>query len=127
LVSNAWALALKNDTMKKQFLIAVCLLGLNLCALAQKTSTEKKQPKAVYKEGSVRITEWENMDKNGEPWTNYKIENIYKKGEEWKSSNNYNTEDLLQLRALIDSAIANQGIQPRAKGPKGDKGEKGEK
>ena len=72
------------------------------------------KPKATYQMGSVKVTVWENP-RNGKygEYTDktYKVEKVYKKGEEWKTTNNFDTNELLQLRAVLDKAIGEEAVK----------------
>jgi hypothetical protein len=39
------------------------------------------------------------------------VERVYKKDEEWVSTNNFNLEQLLELKAAIDKAILEEGVE----------------
>lgn len=41
----------------------------------------------------------------------FKVEKIYKKGEEWKSTDHFDLNELLQLRAALDKAIMEEGVK----------------
>jgi len=80
----------------------------------QDSLTTPNKPKAVYQIGSVKVTVWENP-RNGKygEYTDktYKVEKVYKKGEEWKTTNNFDTNELLQLRAVLDKAISEEAVK----------------
>ena len=40
----------------------------------------------------------------------FKVEKVYKKGKEWKTTDSFNLTELLQLRAAIDKAINEEGV-----------------
>ncbi|MEK0337044.1 MAG: hypothetical protein QQN41_06370 [Nitrosopumilus sp.] len=94
--------------MKKIATISVVLLCFTL------TSYSQDKPKATYQVGNSIVTVWET-EKEGKHGKftaqNYKVEKIYKKGEEWKSTNSFSLTELLQLRAAIDKAINEQGVK----------------
>ena len=94
--------------MRKIATISVVLLFFAL------TSYSQDKPKATYRVGNSIVTVWDT-EKEGEygkfTAQNYKVEKVYKKGEEWKSTNSFNLTELLQLRAAIDKAINEQGVK----------------
>ena len=78
------------------------------------TSYSQDKPKATYKVGKSKVTVWET-ERQGEfgkfVVKNFKIEKVYKKGTEWKTTNSFDLTELLQLRAAIDKAISNEGVK----------------
>jgi hypothetical protein len=94
--------------MKKN---VVLILGFIIFGL---TAYSQGSPKATYKVGNVKVIVWEN-EIDGEYGTyiekNFKVEKIYKKGDEWKSTNYYNLKELLQLQAAIDKAINEEVVE----------------
>jgi basic membrane lipoprotein Med (substrate-binding protein (PBP1-ABC) superfamily) len=99
--------------MKKLLLTTLLLLCFTLIGFAQDTTqTNKHKPKAVYKVGAAKITVWENNGKNG-TWKNFKVEKIYMKDDEWKTSSSFNEKELLDLKAAIDKAIAEENIKQK--------------
>jgi len=77
------------------------------------TSYSQNKPKATYMVGKSKVSVWET-EKQGEfgkfTTKNFKIEKVYKKGKEWKTTNSFNLTELLQLRAAIDKAINEEGV-----------------
>ncbi len=77
------------------------------------TSYSQDKPKATYIVGKSKVTVWET-EKQGEFGKfiakDFKIEKVYKKGKEWKTTNSFNLTELLQLRAAIDKAINKEGV-----------------
>lgn len=77
--------------------------------MAQKQETEKKKPLADYREGKAKITVWENegTSKSGQPFKikSYQISKNYKVGDEWKQSDSFSRQELMQLRVAIDKAL----------------------
>jgi hypothetical protein len=75
---------------------------------------QHNKPKAVYQVGAAKVTVWEN-ERDGQHGkfisTTFKVEKIYKKDNEWKSTDSFNLEELLELRAAIDKAISEQGVK----------------
>ena len=78
------------------------------------TSYSQNKPKATYMVGKSKVSVWET-EKQGEfgkfTTKNFKIEKVYKKGTEWKTTNSFDLTELLQLRAAIDKAISNEGVK----------------
>ena len=78
------------------------------------TSYSQEKPKATYMVGKSRVSVWET-EKQGKFGKfiakDFKIEKIYKKGKEWKTTNSFNLTELLQLRAAIDKAINKEGVK----------------
>ena len=74
-------------------------------------SQSNSKPKIVYKIGSVRVSVWDNP-KEGKYGSytekNFKVERIYKSDDKWESTNYYNADELLQLKAVIDLAIGEE-------------------
>ncbi len=94
-------------TFKKFIGISIAILCLTL------TSYSQGKPKATYRVGKAKVTVWEN-ERKGKYGKfiakDFKVEKIYKKGEEWKTTNSFNLTELLQLRAAIDKAINEEGV-----------------
>ena len=80
----------------------------------QDTTKLHNQLKAIYQIGKAKVTVWETP-KQGEygefTAIDFKVEKIYKKGDRWESTNTFNLTELLQLRAVIDKAISEEGIK----------------
>lgn len=80
----------------------------------QDTIKFHNKPKAEYCVGNAKVTVWENqhVGKYGEfAAKNFKIEKIYKKNDKWESTNYFDLNELLQLRAAIDKAISEEGVK----------------
>jgi hypothetical protein len=95
----------------KSFLLIVYTLCLAGTVSAQEKSNT---PKAKYKSGSSIVTVWENeVDGKYGPYTklNFQVERVYKKDEEWVSTNNFTLEQLMELKAAIDKAILEEGVE----------------
>ncbi|MBC8265731.1 MAG: hypothetical protein H8E84_02075 [Flavobacteriales bacterium] len=91
--------------MKK--LIVSGLMIISVSAFSQSTSK-------TYKSGKATITVWENQKTgvNGDyTERNYEVNKIYKKGNQWKETNNFTYSELLKLRAIIDKAILEEEIK----------------
>jgi hypothetical protein len=95
----------------KVFIITICAFCLASTLSAQEKSNT---PKAKYKSGSSVVTVWEN-EAEGKYGTytklNFKVERIYKKDEEWISTNNFTLEQLMELKSAIDKAILEEGVE----------------
>ena len=94
-------------------LIIICFTITSYSQDSLKTSQAKPKPKAEYKVGPVKVTVWENKikGKNGDYVVkNFQVEKTYQKDGQWKTTNNYNEQELLQLRAAIDKAISEQNV-----------------
>ena len=91
------------------------LIGISIVVLCFTfTSYSQDKPKATYQVGKSKVTVWET-EKEGKygkfTAQDYKVEKVYKKGEEWKSTNSFTLTELLQLRAAIDKAINEEGVK----------------
>jgi hypothetical protein len=96
--------------MKAYFITAIALCLAGTISAQEKTIT----PKAKYKSGSSIVTVWENeVDGKYGPYTklNFQVERVYKKDEEWVSTNNFTLEQLMELKAAIDKAILEEGVE----------------
>jgi len=90
-------------------------IGISLAVLCfTLTGYSQNKPKATYRVGKSIVTVWET-EREGEYGKfiakNFKVEKIYKKGEEWKTTDSFNLTELLQLRAAIDKAINEEGVK----------------
>ncbi|MDX2128359.1 MAG: hypothetical protein SFU91_04915 [Chloroherpetonaceae bacterium] len=92
--------------MKKHniYLLIPFLLLLTSTNPINGTNQEKK-PKAIYKVGSSRISVWENAKDDGTTWKNFKVEKVYKKGDEWFTSSSFNEKELKELKEAIEEAL----------------------
>jgi len=78
----------------------------SIAAFSQKPTT--------YKSGKAVVTVWENQKAgvNGDYTERvYEVDKIYKKGGEWKGTNQFTYEELLKLRAAIDKAILEEEVK----------------
>ncbi|MCK4662774.1 MAG: hypothetical protein KAT68_07915 [Bacteroidales bacterium] len=107
-------------TFKKFIGISIAVLCFTL------TSYSQDKPKATYRVGNSKVTVWEN-EREGKYGKfivkDFQVEKVYKKGEEWKTTNLFNLTELLQLRAAIDKAINEEGVKIK----EGDKEENKQK
>lgn len=102
--------------MKKQAILILLLAGYVLTCHAQDTlsvNKEKQKPKATYQVGAAKIVVWENKGKNNTTWKNFHVEKVYKKDDQWKSTNSFNQKELLELRAAIDKAISEESVKTK--------------
>jgi hypothetical protein len=100
--------------MKKLIITTSCLLFIGFNAFAQEQKEEKQKPKAVYQVGSAKVVVWENKreGKHGEFTTrSYKVEKVYEKDGEWKTTSYFNEDELLELKAAIDKAILEEQVK----------------
>ncbi|HEY4786931.1 MAG TPA: hypothetical protein VIH57_12825 [Bacteroidales bacterium] len=111
--------------MKKIFILLTVISSFAATTYSQEKQDSLKtqnKSKATYQIGLVKITVWENQ-RHGEFGEfiekTFKIEKLYKKGGEWKSTNQYDLTELLQLRAALDKAIMEEGV--KVKEGKGEK------
>lgn len=67
----------------------------------------KGGPEAAYRLGNVNATIWANSGsgEGNREFRTVQVEQRYKDGEEWKSSNRFTLDQLLRLRVCIDKAI----------------------
>ena len=104
-------------TFKKFIGISIAVLCFTL------TSYSQDKPKATYRIGSAKVTVWET-EREGKYGKfiakDFKVEKIYKKGEEWKRTDSFNLTELLQLRAAIDKAINEEGVIIEKEDKEGD-------
>ena len=99
--------------MKKLMITTLLLACLALTSYSQDTlqnKQAKQKPKATYQVGAAKVTVWENKGKNG-TWKNFKVEKVYIKDDEWKTTNSFNETELLELKAAIDKAILEEQVK----------------
>ncbi len=91
--------------------------GMSLSGFCQENvereEVEKKKPKAVYENGSAKITVWENKSHYGKAWLNFRVEKVYQKSGETKSTNSFNEKELLELKSLLEKVIVEEGIEEK--------------
>ncbi len=51
---------------------------------------------------------WESTKNDGTIWKNFQVEKVYKKGDEWATTNSFTETELLELKAAIDKAISEE-------------------
>jgi hypothetical protein len=66
-------------------------------------NTNKKLPAHEIRIGTVKAAIWEQTSRDNS-WHNVTFSRSYKDGEEWKSSESFNRDDLLVVAKLADSA-----------------------
>lgn len=90
--------------------MTVCALAVfALTSFAQ--DSEKQKPKATYQVGAAKVVVWENKREDGTTWKNFKVEKVYKKGDEWKTTNSFDEKELLELKAALDKAISEESVK----------------
>ena len=67
---------------------------------------EIKQPKNKYRIGNLTLTEWENTNKEGKPFSSFTMESSYKDGEEWKNSPSFT--NLHAAKAVLEMALSDR-------------------
>ncbi|HUN98506.1 MAG TPA: hypothetical protein VMU69_20025 [Bradyrhizobium sp.] len=73
-------------------------------SLKKKSEAETKNPPAAkVRVGLITASIWENKTEKG-TFYNVSFDRRYKDGDEWKSSNSYNADDLLALAKAADLA-----------------------
>ncbi len=99
----------KQKIMKKLLIIFSLIVVYQFTAYSQ-----DNKPKATYQVGVAKVTVWEN-EREGKYGKfiakSFKVEKIYKKDNQWESTDNFNLKELLQLRAAIDKAIDEEGVK----------------
>lgn len=95
--------------MKKIFITSLLLACFAITSHAQDTTATKK-PKATYKVGAAKVTVWENKGKDG-TWKNFKVEKVYQKDGKWVATSTFNEKELLELKAALDKAIADENVK----------------
>lgn len=78
------------------------------------TKTVKQRPLATYQVGSAKVIVWENQGEKG-TWKNFELEKVYLKDGKWKTTNSFNSSELLELKAAIDKAIAEESVNVETK------------
>lgn len=103
--------------MKKLIVTTVLFICFAIAGPSQDTIKEKQtknKPKATYQIGSAKVTVWENKrtGKYGEfTAKNFEVEKIYKKDGKWKSTNNFNEKEILELKVALDKAISEEQVK----------------
>ena len=100
--------------MKTISIILILIIGIVANSFCQK-------PKTVYQLGAVKVIVWIDTVKGKDSTytvKNFEVEKVYKKNNEWKTTNQFNEKDLLELRAIIDKAINEEIIKVEETGEK---------
>lgn len=69
-----------------------------------RANEEVKGPKAKFSAGQIQVAIWENIDKEGNLRQSVSITKRYKSGEEWKSTNSMNLNDLPKAIVALQKA-----------------------
>jgi hypothetical protein len=64
---------------------------------------DKVKPVHKLRAGGIEVAVWQKESDKG-PWYSVTMSRSYKKGEEWKQSDSFGSDDLLLLSKLIDQA-----------------------
>ena len=97
--------------MKKLITTTFLLACFALTSYSQDTTKAAKQkPKATYQVGSAKVIVWENKGDNGTR-KNFQVEKVYQKDGKWKTSTSFNEKELLELKAALDKAIAEESVK----------------
>lgn len=91
-------------------IIALSIALIALTSFVKASKTEENKPKATYQVGSSKVIVWENKKADGTTWKNFEIEKVYKKGEKWMSTNNFNETELLELQVALEKAISEETV-----------------
>jgi hypothetical protein len=65
---------------------------------------EGNKPLHKLRQGQISLTIWENskkVDDAERKWNSFNLEKSYKDGEEWKNTQNFTSDDLLKICALV--------------------------
>jgi len=65
--------------------------------------SDKAKPAHKISHRGITVTIWKNEGKTG-PWYSATPSRSYKQGDEWKSSDRFDCDDLLPLAKLLDQA-----------------------
>jgi hypothetical protein len=69
--------------------------------------TKNAPPLARFRIGLVQAAIWENPNENGKSYPSVTFKRSYKKKDgSWGAARDYNLQDLLALRAVLDQATA---------------------
>ena len=85
--------------------------------MSDKSTTDKaRKPAEKFCDGAIEAAVWRNESEKG-PWYSVTSSRSYKRGEEWKHSDNFGKDDILPLCKLLDQAhswIMHQQQQQRS-------------
>jgi hypothetical protein len=101
------------NKMKTIYFVALLMICFTFTSLSQDSTTKqtKQKPKATYQVGSAKVVVWVNKREDGTTWKNFKVEKVYKKGDQWATSNSFDETELLELRSAIDKAIMEENVK----------------
>lgn len=71
-------------------------------------------PEKTFRLGNVAATVWRNEtqgEKGTREFRTVQLEQRYKEGDQWKSSNRFTFDQLLRLRVCVESAVDHIGKQ----------------
>ena len=100
--------------MKKIFLLSLLITFISVVSFGQDNDSivnQKKKPKSSYRIGKASVTVWENKSKSGQVFKNFTVEKTYEKGGQWFSLSSFSETELLELKAVIDKAIAEESVK----------------
>ena len=63
-------------------------------AQLQSQKQEHNAPIARFNAGTIQVAVWENTSKDGNSFKSISIQKQYKVGDEWKSTNSFNVNEL---------------------------------
>jgi len=72
----------------------------------------ENKPIRTYKIGALKLNVWRNKGKEGE-YKTFTFERIYKKDEEWQSTQSLRINDLLKLQLLLNKAYENEVLESK--------------
>lgn len=94
------------------FLIVCCLSTMQSQDKLDTTKIQEKVKSYRIGKALVTVIERQRQGKYGEfTAKDFKVEKIYKKGDSWESTNLFDLTELLQLRAVIDKTIGEEGVK----------------
>ena len=73
-------------------------------ATTQEIKLESRSPRAKFSAGAVQVAVWENKDKEGKVTQRVSIDKRYKVGQEWKSSNSLQLNDIPKAIVALQKA-----------------------
>ena len=71
-------------------------------------NTKGSGPESAFRLGNVSATVWNNSsssESGSREFRTVQVEQRYKDGDDWKSSNRFTLDQLLRLRVCVDKAI----------------------
>ena len=71
--------------------------------MTDQPATDKRQPAKKFRIGAICMTIWKNS-KDGRAWYSATPSRSYKQGEEWKETDSFGDDDLMNLARLCDLA-----------------------